>query len=197
LTASLRDGKTRFMKKFQVVLLSLITTMFLSGCMDMPYSPLGVLKSTYEDLKKDQFSDFRDHFVGECYTYASSSRGFTILQNAVKKFNSLSEIRVAEPKCDVVLGVKLPGYDIGPGAVVRQRECKVNLYSNETNQLVFQVRMSCFVRTASSHAVTTEVCDISRVRHWRDTPHRGYAPTVLCESKTEELFEQNHKHGKI
>jgi hypothetical protein len=185
------------MKKFQVVLLSLITTMFLSGCMVMPYSPLGVLQSAYEDLKNDHFGDFRDHFAGECYTYASSARGFTTLQNAVRDYKSFSEIRVAEPECDFVLGVKLAGYDEGPGRVVRQRECKVNLFSNETNKLLFQVRMSCFVRQSSNHGVTAEICGISRVRYWRNTPHRGYVSSVLCEAKSEELFEQNRNHGKI
>ena len=187
MTASVRDGKTRFMKKFQIIIFSLITTMFLSGCMGLPYSPSGVLQSTYDDLKNDHFGDFRDHFVGQCYTFASSARGFTMLQNAVRNYQSLSEIRLTEPKCDIVLGVKLPGHDDGPGTVVRQRECKMNLYSNQTNKLIFQLRMSCFIKKASGHAMTAEVCAISRVRYWRDTPHRGYVPTLLCEAKSEEL----------
>jgi hypothetical protein len=177
--------KTRFMKKFQVIVLSLITTMFLSGCLDSPYSPEGVLYRAFQDLKNDNFGDFRDHFVGECYTYASSAKGFTTLQNAIQPYLSTSNsLQVKTKECKQVLGVSLPGHDVVLGKVIKQEECKLNLISSKTQDLVFAIRMSCFEWRDSSKGATASKCDITRIDHSRSTPH-GFLSRKLCESTAE------------
>ncbi len=173
------------MKKFQVIILSLITTMFLSGCLDSPYSPEGVLYRAFQDLKNDHFADFRDHFVGECYTFASTARGFTTLQHAIKDFQSTSNmIQLKSKVCKQVIGVKLPGYESTLGMVTKQEECNLNLVSSLDQKQIFSVRMSCFQWRDTPNGATSSKCDITRIDHWRDTP-RGFLSKKLCESTAE------------
>lgn len=185
MTASLRDDKTRFMKKFQVIILSLITTLFLSGCLDSPYSPEGVLYHAFQDLKNDHFADFRDHFVGECYTYASSPRGFTTLQRIVQEFETPSNsLQMSTKECKQILGKKLPGSESTLGIITKQQECNVHLVSSRDEKLVLAIRMSCFEWRDSPKGSTASKCDITRVDHWRNTP-RGFRSLKLCESTAE------------
>jgi hypothetical protein len=171
------------MKKFQVIVLSLITSMFLSGCMGHSHDSEGVLYRAFQDLKNDNFGDFRDHFTGECYTFASTARNFDYLRRMMNTDGSpLNTLNYDSKECSFVTGTKLPGFDEAVGTVVRQEKCDMNILSTKTGKLVLTVRTSCFYTRDPSHSGTAYYCSISKLTLWRNTPG-GFRQLNLCEAK--------------
>lgn len=173
------------MKKSLVAVLSMIGMLFLSGCMEYAYNPEGVLQRAFNDLKEDHFGDFRDHFVGDCYRFASGARGFVTLQNHLKKYPSLNSLIIKDQRCDQVLGAKLPGYHTIFGKVLKQEECKMNVASAKTGKNLLSLKMSCFHWRETPNGATAHKCDITKLSYWRLRPDGVYKPYKLCEATAE------------
>lgn len=173
------------MKKSLVAVLSMIGMLFLSGCMGYAYNPQGVLQRAFNDLKEDHFGNFRDHFVGECYTFASKARGFTTLQNHLKDYPTLESLIVKDQKCSQVLGAKLPGHEIISGQLIKQEECKMNVASASTGKNLLSLTMSCFHWRETPNGATAHKCDISKLSYWRLRPDGVYKAYKLCEATAE------------
>jgi hypothetical protein len=171
------------MKKLVVLTWSLVASFTLSGCMDYAYNPEGVLFHTMQDLKNDNFADFRDHFVGSCYTFASTAREFDALKRVVQHYDTpLNTLNVSRKHCVNVVGERLPGHETIFGHIYQQERCEIEIADTAKQKKVFSITMSCFHWNESGRSASAHLCSITKLSHWRTRPDGLFKPYKLCEA---------------
>ena len=172
------------MKKFQSAFLSLVLAISLSACMSYANDPEGVLYQAFQDLKNDRFEEFRDHFTGSCYTYASDEKNFDQLKQVLSKYETASgSLQMGKKDCVQVLGAKLPGHEEILGNVYRQEQCEIELVNGVNQRKVLSITMSCFHWVENAQSASAHLCEISKLSRWITSEKGTLKQRKLCEAK--------------
>ncbi len=140
------------MKMVQIIVLSLITGMFLSGCVapgidefGYLHNPRGILYMAFESLKDNQYGDRWDGlFTGKMYCYYTSQQGISRLKKTVGDLNSPTNALEVSSLELIQMGKTIKGYQDVMGSILEGKRYQAVVVQSTSKKKVFTISMSCF-----------------------------------------------------